>query len=345
MGANEAKGDVLTFLDAHCECTVGWLESLLSRIAEDPTKVVCPVIDIISDDTFAYVKSFDLHWGALNWQLHFRWYSLSGAELQKRKKDIISPFSTPTMAGGLFAIDKMYFFEIGAYDSEMKIWGGENLELSFRVWQCGGSIEIVPCSHVGHLFRKSSPYSFPGGVGDILYANLARVAMVWMDDWGDFYFKFNPEARKQKAKQNVTERLQLRKELNCNSFEWYLNNVWPEHFFPTKDRFFGRIRNVDENQCLIKPLGKGTLNQPMGIAKLNECLMQNHPFEMFVMTDQGVIMTDESVCLDASERRTKVDTKVRIMACSGFKRQRWKYDKKVNNLCLTCYGYQIIKYI
>lgn len=335
-GADVAEGQVLTFLDAHCECTIGWLEPLLETIHLDRKTVAVPVIDIISDDTFAYVRSFDLHWGAFNWELHFRWLSISPQIMQMRRKDITQAFKTPVMAGGLFAIEKKYFQEIGTYDEQMDIWGGENIEISFRVWQCGGSIQVVPCSHVGHVFRKASPYNFPrpGGIGSVLYKNLARVAEVWMDEWKEFYFKLNPAAQAVRHKIDVEDRLELRKQMNCKSFRWYLENVWPEHFLPTEDAFFGMIRNKKYGQCLRKPKSQTGGNQATGNALIAEC---THPtfasFEkqLYVLTSKGYLMSDESVCLDAPDPNVD-DPPVYFLACTFQTRQRWKYDYSMETI-------------
>ncbi|KAH9370958.1 hypothetical protein HPB48_013396 [Haemaphysalis longicornis] len=314
LGAAHARGQVLTFLDAHCECTRGWLEPLLERIAQDRTRVVCPVIDIINDETFAYVRSFEMHWGAFNWEMHFRWFPVGSRELRRRKGNSTVPFRTPVMAGGLFSIDKDYFYEMGAYDDQMDIWGGENMEISFRVWQCGGSVEVVPCSHVGHLFRRTSPYTFPkpGGVGKVLFANLARVAAVWMDEWANFYFNINREMKKSYVPQNVEERRNLRQRLGCKSFQWYLENVWPENFLPSDKRFFGKVRNKKTGKCFVRPSSK-SYHQPVGKVLLEECSLTHYPMQYFVITEEGYLMTDEAICLDSPE--SQADTNVVMIAC------------------------------
>ncbi|KAE8626773.1 hypothetical protein XENTR_v10006749 [Xenopus tropicalis] len=256
LGASIATGEVLTFLDAHCECFHGWLEPLLSRVAEDHTAVVSPDITAINYNTFEFGKPVQQgkmnSRGNFDWSLAFNWEAIPAAD-EKQRKDETYPIKTPTFAGGLFSISKAYFEHIGSYDEEMEIWGGENVEMSFRVWQCGGKLEIIPCSVVGHVFRTKSPHTFPKGT-QVILRNQVRLAEVWMDDYKVLYYRRNEQAAKiakEKSFGDISKRLKLKADLQCKNFTWYLENIYPEMFVPDRDpTYYGAIKNEGTQNCI-----------------------------------------------------------------------------------------------
>ncbi|XP_076037274.1 putative polypeptide N-acetylgalactosaminyltransferase 9 isoform X2 [Oratosquilla oratoria] len=223
------------------------------------------------------------------------------------------------MAGGLFSIDRDFFYRLGAYDPGFDIWGGENLELSFKIWMCGGTLEIVPCSHVGHIFRKRSPYKWRQGV-NVLKRNSIRLARVWLDDYSKYYFQRIGYDLGDYG--DVSDRIALRQQLGCKSFQWYLENVYPELFVPGDAVASGEVNNLGTGMCIDSPAKAENNHKPVG---LWPCHKQGGN-QFWMLSKDGEIRRDEA-CLDYAG----ID--VILYPCHGSKgNQYWEYSPEVHHI-------------
>ncbi|KAF0043333.1 hypothetical protein F2P81_004670 [Scophthalmus maximus] len=275
-----------------------------------------------------------------DWNLVFKWDYMTPDQRRARQGNPIAPIKTPMIAGGLFVMDKEYFELLGKYDMMMDVWGGENLEISFRVWQCGGSLEIIPCSRVGHVFRKQHPYTFPGGSGTVFARNTRRAAEVWMDEYKNFYYAAVPSARNVPYG-NIQSRLEMKKRIGCKPFKWYLENVYPELRVPDhQDIAFGALQQG--GNCL------DTLGHfADGVIGVYEChnaggnqvaLQRRHTQEWALTKDKSVKHMD--LCLTVVDRTA--GSLIKLQGCrENDSRQKWEQiesNSKLrhvgSNLCL-----------
>jgi len=294
LGAEHSTGEVIIILDAHCECVTNWLPPLLTRIAVNRKTVAVPIVDGIDWNTIAhrsYGGDSNAAIGIWEWGFLYKETQISDADMRK-KPHITSPTRSPTHAGGLLAIDKKWFFELGGYDPGIKIWGAEQYELSFKVWQCGGTLEWVPCSKVGHIYRgpRSESTAPRGGNPNQNTINHMRLAEVWMDEYKEYFYIRQPNIRKLDFG-DISEQLAIKEKLQCKSFDWYMKNiaydVVKKFPLPPKNKVWGEVVNSYHKKCM--DTNGASFGQPIGVAGCHH----HGGSQMFRLNEMGEISAGE----------------------------------------------------
>ena len=245
-------------------------------------------------------------------------------------EELSTAYQSPLHAGGLIAVNREYFLSIGGYDPGLLVWGGEQYELSFKIWMCGGRIIWVPCSRVGHVYRFMVPYGFGKLVhgvkgGDVINTNLKRVVETWFDEEHKEYFYTRQPLARYLDHGDITTQLQYRR--TCHSFSWFMTNVASAVYqdFPRlpKNVFWGQIKFADDTEACWRPRCR---EPPCKLEMSTDCFIIHD--EVLRLNELGQLGVGER-CLTAGSllRGKNWGREIVIGVCPlGSVADKWSYD-------------------
>ncbi|XP_074950939.1 polypeptide N-acetylgalactosaminyltransferase 18 isoform X5 [Phalacrocorax aristotelis] len=301
-GWRVATAPVVALFDAHVEFNVGWAEPVLTRIKENRKRVISPSFDNIKYDNFE-IEEYPLSAQGFDWELWCRY--LNPPKSWWKLENTTAPIRSPALIG-CFIVDREYFQEIGLLDEGME------------VWQCGGSVEVLPCSRIAHIERAHKPYT--EDLTAHVRRNALRVAEVWMDEFkSHVYMAWNiPQEDSGIDIGDISERKALRKKLQCKTFRWYLVSVYPEMRMYSDTVAYGVLQNsLKSDLCLDQ--GPDTENIPI----------------MYIchgMTPQGGPIQNRKSkrCLELQENNeNEFGFQLVLQKCTG---QRWSITNVLKSL-------------
>nr|XP_006001032.1 PREDICTED: polypeptide N-acetylgalactosaminyltransferase 18 isoform X2 [Latimeria chalumnae] len=249
-GWRAATAPVVALFDAHVEFNIGWAEPVLTRIQEDRKKIISPSFDNIKYDNFE-IEEYPLSAQGFDWELWCRY--LNPPKSWWNLRNSTAPIRSPALIG-CFVVDRLYFEEIGLLDEGMEIYGGENVELGIRVWQCGGSVEVLPCSRVAHIERAHKPYT--EDLTAHVRRNALRVSEVWMDEFkSHVYMAWNiPQELQNSLKSDLC--LDQGPDTDNIPIMYICHGMTPQNVYYTSNQqlhvgILSPTTDDDDNKCLV----------------------------------------------------------------------------------------------
>ena len=143
FGASRAGGDVILFCDAHMRLPARWRRALLEPLESPRVGAVAPGVYSVAEPER---RGFGLY------------LSGPGLDAQWKHKPGTKPSPVPVLPGCFLAMRRDVFAATGGFDCGMRQLGGNDNELSLRLWLLGYELLIVPGIEVGHLFRTTIPF-------------------------------------------------------------------------------------------------------------------------------------------------------------------------------------------
>ncbi|CAE8585979.1 unnamed protein product [Polarella glacialis] len=253
-GGDNAKGDIIVFLDCHVSTQPNWHEEIRRLIIENPRRMVVPAITDLDLNTWEESPHSNVNTKTyLTWNADFDWF------------DDDSPY-VPVMSGGLLALSAYWWNATGGYDGSMRGWGGENLDQSLRSWLCGGEIVMARSSRIAHMWRVPNDdrtrvhYKSVGSA----QTNKLRVVMAW---FGPFQVLFPGRGpRSLRGHIDVSGITRVQERMGCKPLVHFLHRfrdvyieggVIPVHAFQLREKSSGLCMTRQADTVRLQKCGRG----------------------------------------------------------------------------------------
>ena len=346
IGVAYAKSNIVSYVDSHVEVNVGWMEPILNAITNKPNTVIMSLLDSILPKTFQISRPPPIYNGGFNWNLEFYWKPIPEYIKKGRRHPNTDPIPSPIMPAGAFALNRHFYIQIGLLDPDMQIWGVDDVEFSFRVWQCGGRVEILPCSRVGHIFREHIPYSFgKSSSKTVIFHNSVRTAEVVLEKYKDFFYAQATHQPVEIDFATLKERKELKNTLKCKSFEWFMKEIIPEMQLPPIDAIYYEHIKGNKDTCLTLDNGKISISeciplnkkQVFWVNKGNKLYNKEKPTLCIGRNNDTLIMSPNQECVEwniqspgqfrtnQNDCLTIIDEKTQLKKCIHSQEQIWKF--------------------
>jgi len=154
IGAGDARGDYLIFLNADCVVTQGWIKPLIDRLKSDPEIGIVGNLQLSQDGTIDSAGS-EWSWTSKTFQ-HIGKTIYKGKRLNnpfaiaKAPKDLLLPGEREMVTGCCMAVPKKLFEDIGGFDEHYRIGYWEDADFNLAVRSAGYKVYYEPKSKIVH---------------------------------------------------------------------------------------------------------------------------------------------------------------------------------------------------